>query len=202
MQRNTDGRDGTMKLPWYLALAATTLASDLPAQQLTLDLRGAIAMPTADLADADLSTGAGFGATLAVQLQPHLHLYGGWDWMRFTADESFAGPEPDFEETGYTFGLRFEHPLGASSRTMYRLEAGGTYKHFEFEDEDGDITVDTGHGLGYEAGVGLLLPLSGSWRLAPTVRYRALSRDFTVGSITTTGDLKYVALEIGFSKRF
>ncbi len=191
-----------MKLPWFLALAATTLASDLPAQQVTLDLRGAIAMPTADLADADLSTGAGFGATIAVQLQQHLHLYGGWDWMRFAADESFAGPEPDFEETGYTFGLRFEHPLGASSRTMYRLEAGGTYKHFEFEDEDGDITVDTGHGLGYEAGVGLLVPLSGSWRLAPTVRYRALSRDFTVGSVTTTGDLKYVALEIGFSKRF
>jgi len=190
-----------MKLPWYLALAAATLVSDLPAQQLTLDLRGAVAMPTSDFADSDLSTGAGLGATIAVKLQPHLHLYGGWDWLRFSADEAFAGPEPDFEETGYNFGLRYEHPLGQSSRTMIRVEAGGTYKHFEFEDADGDITVDSGHGLGYEAGVGLLLPLGESWRLAPTIRYRALSRDFTVGSITTNGDLKYVALEIGVSRR-
>lgn len=191
-----------MQRPWLLVLTATVLASNLPAQRVTLDLRGAIAWPTVDFVDAELGTGAGFGATVALQLQPHLHAYGGWDWMRFSADDAFAGPEPDFEETGYTFGLRFEHPLGAASRTMYRLEAGGTYKHFEFEDNAGNITVDSGHGLGYEAGVGLLLPLGGSWRLAPTLRYRALSRDFTVGSVTTNGDLKYVALEVGFSRRF
>jgi hypothetical protein len=190
-----------MKLPWHLALAATTLVSSLPAQQFTLDLRGAVAMPAGDFGDAELNTGFGFGGTVAVRLQPHLHLYGGWDWMRFTADEALAGAEPEVEETGYTFGLRFEHPMG-SSRTMYRLEAGGTYKHFEFEDANGDVAIDSGHGLGFEAGAGLVVPLGGSWRLAPTVRYRALSRDFAVESGTISNDLRYVALEVGLSRRF
>ncbi len=121
--------------------------------------------------------------------------------MRFAADDSFAGQEPDFEETGYTFGVRFQHPLGAASRTMYRFEAGGTYKHLESEDEAGDVTIDTGHGLGFEVGAGLLLPLGGSWKLAPTLRYRALSRNFTLGDVTTPGDLRYVALEIGLSRQ-
>jgi len=191
-----------MKTLLTFAITSCVLVTNLAAQRLTLDLRGVVATPTADLADADLSTGAGFGATIAYRIQPHLHLYGGWDWMRFAADESFAGPEPDFEETGYTFGLRFEHPFRESSRTMYRIEAGGTYKHFEFEDADGDITVDTGHGLGYEAGIGVLLPIGATWRLAPTLRYRALTRDFAVGPAVTEGKLQYVGLEIGFSRRF
>jgi hypothetical protein len=191
-----------MKYPLLVALAASVLASDLPAQRLTLDLRGAVASPTSELAGADLNTGIGFGGTLAWRLQPHLHLYGGWDWVKFASDDAIAGQALDFEETGYTFGLRFEHPLRAMSRTMYRLEAGGTYKHVEVEDENGDIIADTDHGLGYELGAGLLLPLGESWRLAPTLRYRALSRDYTVGVVTTSGDLRYVALEIGFSRRF
>lgn len=191
-----------MKYPLLIALAASVLASDLAAQRLTVDLRGAVATPTSELGGADLGMGAGFGATIAWRLQPHLHVYGGWDWMRFAADDSFAGPEPDFEETGYTFGLRFEHPLRPESRTMYRLEAGGTYKHIEVEDENGDNIADTDHGLGYELGAGLLVPLGEAWKLAPTLRYRSLSRDFTVGAVTTPAELRYVALEIGFSRRF
>jgi hypothetical protein len=191
-----------MRYPLLIALAAAAFTSDLTAQRLTVDLRGAVAAPTSELGGTDLGIGAGFGGTVAWQLQPHLHLYGGWDWMRFAADNSFAGAEPDFEETGYTFGLRFEHPLRPTSRTLYRLEAGGTYKHIEVEDENGDIIADTDHGLGYELGAGLLMPLGETWKLAPTLRYRALSRDFTVGATTTSGDLRYVALEIGFSRRF
>lgn len=114
--------------------------------------------------------------------------------MRFTADNSFAGPELDFEETGYTLGLRFEHPMRPTSRFLYRLEAGATYKHIEVEDADGDIIEDTGHGLGYELGAGLLVPLGETWKFAPTLRYRALARDFTIGGTTTSGDLRYVAL--------
>lgn len=191
-----------MRYPLLVALAAAAFTGDLAAQRITLDLRGAVAAPTSELGGTDLGTGAGFGGTVAWQLQPHLHLYGGWDWMRFAADNWFAGPEPDFEETGYTFGLRFEHPLRTTSRTLYRLEAGGTYKHIEVEDANGDVIEDTGHGLGYELGAGLLMPLGETWKLAPTLRYRALSRDFTVGATTTAGDLRYVALEIGFSRRF
>ena len=187
-------------------LAATTLlvsATPLAAQQrVSADLRIAVATPTEKLSGADLDPGMGLGATIAVRLQPHLHVYGGWDWMRFRADHSFAGAKMDFEETGYTLGLRFEHPIRETSRFSYRVEAGATYKHIEVENEDGDIIADSDHGAGFEAGAGLLTPLAGSFKLTTMLRYRSLARDFTVANTTSSGSLRYGALEIGITRRF
>ncbi|HYC52735.1 MAG TPA: outer membrane beta-barrel protein [Gemmatimonadaceae bacterium] len=186
-----------------LLLAATLLAvPQLSAQRWSGDLRGAVASPTMKLAGAELQTGFGFGMTIAYRVQPHLHLYGGWDWMHFAADQSFAGADMDFEETGYTFGLRFQHPFQAGSAHAYRLEAGGTYKHNELENSAGDLVVNSGHGLGYEAGAGVLFALQGSWNLSPTLRYRSLTRDYDVAGARTSGTLRYLALEVGFSRGF
>jgi hypothetical protein len=182
-----------------LALTATSAAAQ---GRTTLDLRTTFVTPIADMADAELSPGIGFGGTLAYRLQPHLHLYAGWDWIRFTSDASFAGNDMDFEETGYTFGLRFEHPLRPASRVAYRLEAGGLYKHVEIEDADGDLVDDSGHGLGLELGAGLLLPMGERWRLTPTARLRSHAPSFTIGSTTTDGTMRYVGLELGVSRRF
>jgi Outer membrane protein beta-barrel domain len=182
------------------ALAATT--STLPAQRVSFDLRGAVATPTAKLAGTDLGTGFGMGATLAYAIQPHVFVYGGWDWMHFAAEQSFAGADMDFEETGYTFGLRFEHPFRAGSRMAYRLEGGGTYKHNELENTSGDLVQNTGHGLGYEAGAGMLVPLPRAWSIAPMLRYRSLTRDYTVSGASREGELRYVAFELGVTRRF
>jgi hypothetical protein len=187
-----------------ILLAAFLLpTSFLGAQRVTLDVRGAYAMPTSDLDDAQLDAGPGFGATLAVGVMPHLHLYGGWDWLHFSnSGASFAGSDQDFEETGYTFGLRFEHPLGAST-TMLRVEGGGTYKHLEVEDADGEALTSTDHGLGFEAGAGMVLPLgSGGWRIAAMLRHRSLGTEFVIGNVATDATLRYAALEVGVSKRF
>lgn len=193
-----------MRHPYTIAAAALLLSSvPLAAQErVTLDIRSAAAAPTTKFAGADLDPGIGFGATLAFRLQPHLHLYGGWDWLHFSAEQSFAGNEMDFEETGYTLGLRFEHPIRASSRFAFRVEAGGTYKHIEVENEDGDIIADSKHGAGFETGVGLLSPVAGSFKLTTMVRYRSLARDITVANTTSSGTLRYGALEIGIARRF
>jgi hypothetical protein len=191
----------------YVILAAVAALLTLPdyssaQERVSIDVRGVLATTTEDLGDADLGLGFGFGATLGYRLQPHLHLYGGWDWLHFTADDSFAGTEADFEETGYTFGLRFEHPLGLGSRRAFRLEAGGTYKHVEIEDDDGDLIADSDHSLGYEVGAGLVLPLGAEWRLTPMGRFRSLDPEFDIGSVTMSGTFRYVALEVGLTRRF
>ncbi len=166
------------------------------------ELRGGVAIPTQDLADADLQTGLGFEGTIGYRFLPHLGIYGGWDWHHFNAKQSFAGADLDFEETGYVFGLRFQHPFGGETGGVaYQLRAGGTYNHIEVEDNDGELVVDTGHGLGFEVGAGLAIPM-GSWQLVPGVRYRSLKRDFVIGNTTTPGTLAYLALELGFSRRF
>jgi hypothetical protein len=101
-------------------------------------------------------------------------------------------------------GLRFEHPFSGESGDgpAMQFRAGGTYNHIEIEDPDGDIVADSGLGLGWEIGTGVTLPLTGNWRVSPGLRYRALSRDVTIGSTTTGVDLRYVALELGFTWGF
>lgn len=183
-------------------LAGMLVSTSSQAQRMTLDLRSAGASATEELAGTDLDVSFGIGGTVAWRVQPHLHLYGGWDWLHFGSDHSFAGANRDFEETGYTFGLRFEHPLTTSGKYLYRLDAGGTWKHVEVEDQAGDILYDSGHSLGYECGAGMVFTIGDAWRLVPMVRYRSLSPEFDMGTSVMRGDLRYVGFEAGLSFRF
>lgn len=185
------------------ALVLLTVATPATAQsRWQLGVRAGAAIPTQDLADASLQTGLGFDARIDYRLMPHLGVYGGWDWHHFNAKQSFAGADIDFEETGYAFGLRFQHPLGGEEGPVaFRIHGGGTYNHVEAEDVDGDLVVDTGHGLGFEVGAGLAVR-AGGWDLVPGIRFRSLKRDFEVGAATTPGTLAYLALELGFVRRF
>jgi Outer membrane protein beta-barrel domain len=181
----------------------TLLATSLHAQERwTIEARGGVAIPTAKLSGTELSTGTGLGATVAYRIAEHLHLYGGWDWFRFPADQSFAGAKIDFEQTGYTYGAKFVHPVSARSSVSYMLHAGGLYTHIEVESNSGGSTLDTGHGLGWEAGGGLAIALTPRWQLTPALRYRAQSRDFKIASSTVSGDLQYVTFELGAAIRF
>jgi opacity protein-like surface antigen len=182
---------------------APLLVTSLQAQERwTIEVRGGAAIPTAKLNGTELSTGAGLGATAAYRVAPHLHVYGGWDWYRFPADQSFIGADRDFEQTGYTYGLRFVHPVHDKSAVSYMVHAGGLYTHIEIESNPSGTTLDTGHGPGWEAGAGLSIALTPRYQLTPAVRYRAQSRDFKVGTTTFSGDLRYVAFELGAAIRF
>lgn len=83
---------------------------------------------------------------------------------------------------------------------MFR--AGGIYNHIEVENEGGDITADSGHGLGWEIGAGLQVDLGSNWNLRPQVGYRSLSRDIEIGSNSIDVDLNYISLGVGISKLF
>ncbi|MHB1327230.1 MAG: outer membrane beta-barrel protein, partial [Gemmatimonadales bacterium] len=115
---------------------------------------------------------------------------------------TFAGTDIDVEETGYVLGLRFEHPLAGAGSPALVLRGGATFVHIEMENTDGDLVADSGHGLGWEAGAGLSLPLGRRWRVVPLVRYRSLTRDIDVGSVTTPASLRYVGLDVGFHWSF
>lgn len=86
------------------------------------------------LGGADLNTGVGIKGILHFRVLPHTGIYAGWGWNKFSADNSFAGTNTDFEETGYVYGLQFKHPIGIS-RTAWYLRAGGLYNHIEMENE-------------------------------------------------------------------
>lgn len=169
--------------------------------RLSWEIRPDIAFATQDLGDADLGLGLGFEGTIAYRFMPHLSVYGGWGWQQFSANQSFAGTDVDIEETGYTFGLQFLHPLGTSPLS-YFVRGGGIFNHIEIENDEGDITADSGHGLGWQAEVGLAVPISEHWNLLPGLRYRALSRDMEVGNNSTAVDLNYLSIGVGISRLF
>ncbi len=164
----------------------------------SVELRPGANVATQKLGGANLDTGFGFEGSVAYRFLPHLAAYAGWSWNKFQASESLAGSNVDFEETGYLFGLQFIHPI-ATSRISYLLRAGGTYNHIETENAAGTIINDTGHGLGWQAGVGLAIPLGNRFRLIPEVRYRSLARDMKIDILTTPVELNFVSAGVGLS---
>ena len=167
----------------------------------SLEFRPGVNYATQDIADADLGLGFGTELTIAYRFMPHLAAYAGWSYNNFAVDQSFAGPDASFEETGYTFGLQFIHPIGESGLS-YLVRAGGTYNHIEIENNSGDIIIDSGHGLGWQAEAGLVIPLSEKFSLLPSLRYRSLNRDIEIESVSTSVDLNYLSAGVGLSWSF
>ena len=163
----------------------------------SLDLRSGASYATQDLGDADLGIGLGYELTIAYKFMPHLAAYGGWGWHQFSADQSFAGSDLDFEETGYTFGLQFIHPFGESILS-YLMRAGGIFNHIEIENNSGEIIEDSGHGLGWQVEAGLAIAVSERFQLIPSIRYRSLSRDIDTENGSISVDLNYISAGVGF----
>ncbi len=169
--------------------------------RISWEIRTGINFATQELGNADLNTGFGFDGILSYRFMTHTSVFGGWGWHHFSSDDSFAGANMDFEETGYTFGVEYLHPLGNSPLDFY-IRGGGIYNHIEVESSDGDITVDSGHGLGWQIEGGLAFDFGNRWMLKPGVRYRSLSRDIEVGNTTTDIDLTVFNTSIGISRTF
>jgi hypothetical protein len=186
------------------SVAALGLAHESSAQQRwSVELRGGPAFATQRLGGAELEAGFGFEGTGAFRFMPHASAYAGWGWQRFPAETPFGGTDTDFEETGYAFGVQFDHPFrGEIDGAGYRLRLGGTYNHIEVENAAGDRVADSGHGLGWEIGTGVIVPFGDVWRVTPGLRYRSLGRTLTFGTVDTDVDLTYVSLELGFARRF
>ncbi|MBS4035386.1 MAG: outer membrane beta-barrel protein [Ignavibacterium sp.] len=184
------------------ALTLLTLFSQLYAQnRWSLEIRPGVDYATQEIADADLGMGLGAELTISYRLMPHLAAYAGWSYNNFAVNQSFAGPDASFEETGYTFGFQFIHPIGESGLN-YLVRAGGTYNHIEIENNDGDIIIDSGHGLGWQAEAGLVIPLSEKFSLLPSLRYRSLNRDIEIENVITSVDLNYLSVGVGLSWSF
>jgi outer membrane protein W len=185
-----------------VALTLLTVFNQSQAQdKWSLEFRPGVNYATQDIADANLELGFGTELTLAYRFMPHLAAYAGWSYNNFAVDQSFAGTDASFEETGYTFGFQFIHPIGESTLS-YLVRLGGTYNHIEIEKNNGDIIIDSGHGLGWQAEAGLVIPLSEKFSLSPSVRYRSLNRDIEINNVSTSVDLNYLSVGVGLSWSF
>jgi len=166
-----------------------------------VELSGGVSFATRKLSNIKLQPGFGFEGLFHYRFITHLGVYGGWGWNRFGSDNSFAGQDICFEETGYVFGLQFKHLIGESP-VKYYLRAGGLYNHIETENAEGEIINDTGHGLGYQLAGGVDINLGSNWSLTPGVKFNSLSRDTEFEGISKQFNLNYISLRVGILKKF
>lgn len=171
-------------------------------RNLSLEIRPGVNFPMTDLnSTTPLKTGYGIEGLVSYNFISNFGIYGGWSWNKFSSDQSFAGANMDFEETGYTYGLQYFMPIGMTETRFY-IRAGGLWNHIEMENSNGDIVNDTGHGFGWQVETGLSLPLSDRLVLLPNVRYRSLSRDFSTGSPSAAANLNYISVGLGIGFGF
>ncbi len=167
----------------------------------SIELRPGVSYATEKISDAELKLGFGAELSFSYKFMDHLSAYAGWSYNNFAVEKSFAGKDGSFEETGYTFGFQFIYPIG-DSKLNYLLRLGGTYNHLEIENNEGDITYDSGHGFGYQAEVGCVYNVSDGMSILPSIRYRSLSRDIKINNINTSVSLNYLSFGVGFSWSF
>jgi opacity protein-like surface antigen len=194
-----------MKTKVLIAVAVLALTLSGFAQEkekrFGFEVSGGASFATSDLGGANLQLGFGGEGIFHYRFMPHLGVYAGWGYNAFSAENSFAGNEIDFEETGYVFGLQFKHPIGISPVSYY-VRAGALYNHIELENTDGDIIGDTGHGFGWQAAGGVDIPLGRNWSLTPGVKFNSLSGDVNMEGTTTQLDLNYLQVRVGILKKF
>lgn len=164
---------------------------------LSLEVRAGASVPTRSLGTRDLDAGFAYEITANLQVMPHLNLYAGHGQAHFGLQQP-VGAFDEFENCGYAFGARFFAPsLGVITPW---IRAGGTYTQLEFENDDNDGSLDSGHELGWEAGAGATVALGGRWSLLPGVRYRTFSPE--MAELGGDVDLGYLAIDIGISATF
>lgn len=192
----------------FLAVAVSLLltpAGVAAQSRWSLELTTDAALPTENFGPAELEFGVGSGANIRYRFQPHLAAYAGWETHHFWTDDSVM--DLDVEDTGYTFGVRFEHAfegdrLADGGAFAWWLRAGGLVNHIELETESGAAAGDSDHGLGWEAAIGLAWPLGRRVAIAPGVRYRRLTREVVMGGVPDNVALAYAAAGLSIVVRF
>lgn len=171
-------------------------------KRFAFELNSGVSVAVNKIDDASVKPGFGFEGVFHYRFMPHLGIYGGWGWNKFASDDNtFAGNDVCFEETGYVIGLNFNHPIG-SSNLAYYARAGALYNHIETENADGDIVNDSKHGLGFQLAGGIDVPLGKNWSFTPGLKFNFLSRDTKYEGISKTLDYQYISARVGFLKRF
>jgi hypothetical protein len=185
----------------FVILFFTTSLAQENEPRFGVELNGDVSFVSSDLAGASLKTGLGFEAILQYRFMPFTSVYGGWGYNHFNANESFAGSDIDFEQTGYILGLQFKHPVG-NSPVSYFVRAGALYCHIETENNNGDIISDTGHGIGWQGAAGIEVSMGRNWSLAPGLKYNWLSGETGFEGTNYQLDHRTVSARIGIIKRF
>ena len=137
-----------------LALLSVNTFAQENESRFGVELNCEVSIVSTELNGANLNTGLCFETIFQYRFMPFTSVYGGWGYTHFNANESFAGTDIDFEQTGYILGLQLKNSI-KESPLSYFVRGGLLYSHIETENNDGEIISDTGHGVGFQVAGGI-----------------------------------------------
>lgn len=188
-----------------LAILGVIIANTAIAQnnkgKFGIELNGNVSVYSSKLHESSLNTGLGFEVLGSYRFMPYTSVYGGWGFNHFSAEESFAGPDMDFEQTGYILGLQLNYPLEKTPVSLF-LRAGMLYSHIETENKDGMIISDTGHGVGYQIATGFEVDMGKKWSVAPGLKFNSLSGETLIEGTNYQLEHRFISARVGIIKRF
>lgn len=199
-----------------LILAGPARAQLVPGLPITVEVRPSAAVPVGEFGDAHPGLGAGTGFGVAAKTLLHvtsrIAVYGGYEYARFDCGEcTAAGLEDGLPEAGFEAGIRGVLPYRPWGLDPW-LEAGALIgREIEISGAGGDLA--SAPALGWSAGAGVSVPLGGSLRLTPGLRYRTHSAEFaftdlgfgllgSTGTFTRDVDVASLSLEVGVAYEF
>lgn len=136
-----------------------------------LELRGGINLPVGDFSDTpgvDAKSVAGFGADLLLPVHRRIAVYVGGGREIF--DCRRCQGEDEVLTTGLGVGTKAFLPMGPISWAPW-FKVGAVYHRLDFE--VAGISGESDWGLGFQAAVGLDIPLGEVLAFSPAVRYHS-----------------------------
>jgi len=193
----------TKKIAFLVVFSLLTIGSFAQSKErkFGFEFSSGVSVATSKLAGTNLDPGFGFEGIFHYSFMTDLGIYGGWGWNKLSSDDTFAGNDICFEETGYVIGLQYNHPIGQSAAALY-LRGGGLYNHIETENAAGEIIDDTKHGWGFQLAGGVDFDLGKNWSFTPGIKFNSLSRETEYEGISHQMNLNYLSLRLGILKRF
>ena len=185
-----------------LALAALTGAalahpSTAEAQQgFSLELRGSLNNPVGDFGDEgglNATSEAGLGADLIYSTSPSFSLYGGWAREMFGCEG--CADDDGIHSQGFEGGVKLLMARESGALPWIR---GGLIAH-ELTVEDGAVEATSDMGLGFQASVGVDLPLGEVLSFTPALRYQTYEAEFDLigDEIVAESTVQHLALDLG-----
>ena len=169
---------------------------------LLLEVRVGAWIPTADLVGAqgfegETSADVSFGVHFMLR-SGFISYVAGFSEHRFGCTQVQCGEAVDFVSTAWDLGVRVN--LRRTGIVPW-VSLGATAAVFDARVDTGDAVVSEGSelGWGYEAGVGVLVPLGGPFLVNPGVRYGRSDADFAARGTLET---RYIIADVGLVLAF
>jgi opacity protein-like surface antigen len=182
------------------AVAVSAQAASAQTPAIALEVRGGVGLPTGDWNENDeLDTGYGFGGNVRAMVTPTIGVYAGWEMYTFSAEftEDQQEVDTDVEDSGFRGGVSLSFPMAAGSVSPF-VEVGAIYNTTSIELSDGSasLEVESDRSLGFEAGLGVAVPLGQRLSVTPVIRYRSHDLSYDEVELDDTS-ASYFSFDLG-----